>query len=73
MDVVALLEVQAINTKRTLARHVIDYFAGVYRVIEYPSDPTKSPVIIKRYTSAEKAEEYLLSLCPRPAATRVQA
>ncbi len=73
MNVVALLETQAATTKRTLAPYVIEPHAGIFRVIQYPLDPSRSPIIVKRFTSHEKAEDFLLSLCPRPAATRVQA
>jgi hypothetical protein len=71
MTIVDLLESQATETKRTLAAYVIEPFAGIWRVLQYPLDPNRSPIIVKRFTSSEKAEAFLLSLCPRPAATKV--
>ncbi len=73
MDVVALLDIQAINTRCILARHEIELFAGVYRVKLLSLDPARSDVILKRFTSREKAEDFLFSLLPKPAATRIDA
>lgn len=71
MNVVALLEIQAYATQQSLALYVIKPFSGIYHVVQLSLDPAKSDVIEKRYTSREKAENYLLSLLPKPAATRV--
>ena len=73
MDVVALLEAQAVATKQTLAPYVIEPVAGIWRVMQYPVNPDLPAIIVKRYTSHQQAEDFLLTLCPRPAATRVQA
>jgi hypothetical protein len=72
MTIVDLLESQATETKRTLVAYVIQPFAGIWRVLQYPLDPTRSPIIVKRFTSRQQAEDFLLSLCPRPAATKVE-
>jgi hypothetical protein len=71
MNALDLLQEHAEIATVKLAPYVIDQLAGVHRVMRYPTDPDKAPVIVKRFTSLEKAEDYLLTLCPRPATTRV--
>lgn len=71
MDVVALLQDQAVTTLRTLAPYVVEPYAG--GVIQYPPDPSRSPIIVKRFATEEKAEDFLLTLCPKPTPTRVDS
>ena len=73
MDIVAFLTVLALDTQHRLARHVIELQAGVFKVLLYPIDPSKAPVIVKRFTTEEQAEAFLLSLLPKPAPTMVDA